>query len=436
MEIINVRLTHKKADMSMLESAFIRDIPKALREIKALDFPECCILQTCNRIEFYCVGKENSEGKIVQYLVSNVFEKSDLRDCLVRKGTQNILRCIEEEVKKINMLKEKIEVEKGENALRHLLRVASGIESMMVGEDQILGQVKEAYRIAKENGDIGKNLDIVFRKAINVGKKVRKETNINVGSVSIGSAAVDLAESIIGSLKDITVLVVGAGKMASLVAKSLKKFELKVIFVANRTYEKGVELAKELKGIAIRFSDLDDALVASDLVICATGAPHPIINKERLEKILQKRGGTPLLIIDIANPRDVDKDVKTLKNVKLCDIDDLRAIAEENIKRRKNEIKKVEEIVENELKHLEKELIKQKIEPILSRMYKGAEEVRQKELTRALGMLKDLDPENKEVIEDMTKAMVKKILAPMIENLKKAAENGNIEFLHMLHEAL
>ncbi len=355
---------------------------------------------------------------------------------MVRKGTQNILRCIEEEVKNINRLKEAIEIEKGENVLRHLLKVASGIESMMVGEDQILGQVKGAYHIAKKNRTIGKNLDIVFRKAINVGKKVRKESNINVGSVSIGSAAVDLSESIFGSLKDVTVLVVGAGKMATLVAKSLKKFDLKVIYVANRTYEKGVELAKELNGIAIRFSDLDQALLTSDLVICATGAPHPIINKGKLEEVIQKRGGHCPLIVDIASPRDVAEDVKTLDNVKICDIDDLRAIAEENIEKRKNEIKKVEDIVESELRLLEKELIRQKIEPILSKMYTGAEDVRQRELSRALAMLEDLDGENQEIIDDMTKAIVKKVLAPMIENLKKAAENGNIEFLHMLHEAL
>ena len=284
--ILNLRVDHKIADIQSMEN-ISKDMDDLFQELQEkYSIGEYVEISTCNRKEYY---------------INNDYISKD--DELLSHENQSII------------------IEYGPSAVMHLLRMTSGLESMIVGEDQILGQVKDAKHKAVKNHHCGKSLDAIFTKAIHVGQVVRNKTNINKGSVSIGSAAIDLAEKHIGTLDDKSVLVIGAGKMGKLVAKALAEKNLNAIFVANRTYYVAVELAKDLGGEAILFSDLEEYLANADLVISATGAPHPIITKKRLLGI--DMNYEDVMMVDIANPRDISDDVADL-GVKSFNIDDLR----------------------------------------------------------------------------------------------------------------
>ena len=295
--ILNLRVDHKIADIQSME-IISKDIDELFWQLKEkysiIDYIE---ISTCNRKEYYLHSEYIPEDEE-----------------LLSHDNQSIV------------------IDYGQSAVMHLLRMTSGLESMIVGEDQILGQVKDSKRKAEKEHHCGKVLDAIFTKAIHVGQVVRNKTNINKGSVSIGSAAIDLAEKHIGTLKDKSVLVIGAGKMGRLVAKALAEKDLNAIFVANRTFYVAVELAKDLGGEAILFTDLEEYLATADLVISATSAPHAIITKERLLGI--EMDYENIMMVDIANPRDISDDVSEL-GVKSFNIDDLREIADENTRLRK-----------------------------------------------------------------------------------------------------
>ncbi|RLI85292.1 MAG: glutamyl-tRNA reductase, partial [Archaeoglobales archaeon] len=302
MEIANLVVSHKKATLEEIEKAWHGDC-RALIE-RVLRYPnvsECAILMTCNRVEVYVVGTETEK---------------------TLKDFAKLMR-VSERV---------IEIHKNDACLEHLLRVASGLESMMVGEDQILGQVKDFYNISKQYGGIGDILDVVFSKAIQVGKKVRKLTNINKGSISIGSAAVELAERNLGTLSGKKVLVVGAGEMGSLVARALAHKDCETL-IANRTFSRAEKLAKEVGGKAVPFNKLERYIVESDVVITATASKDYIITREMLEKVVGVKK-EKILLIDIALPRDVEESVADIDGVELYTIDDLREISEENLRKR------------------------------------------------------------------------------------------------------
>ncbi|WP_407422388.1 glutamyl-tRNA reductase [Methanobrevibacter sp.] len=332
---------------------------------------------------------------------------------------------ISEEDELLSHENQSIVIEHGQSAVMHLLRMTSGLESMIVGEDQILGQVKDAKAKASKNHHCGKFLDLIFTKAIHVGQVVRNKTNINKGSVSIGSAAVDLAEKHLGDLTGKSVLVVGAGKMGKLVAKALAEKNLNAIFVANRTFYVAVELAEDLDGTAILFSQLDDYLVNADLVISATSAPHSIINRQRLENI--GFGDCELMMVDIANPRDISEDVKEL-GVKLFNIDDLREIADYNTKLREKEFGEAEIIIDEEY-HLLKESFKiMEVDDLLSSLRVSMEEIRQRETKKASSKLSDVDGSSK-ILNNLTNSIVNKIFFDISQNLKQAAADDKQEVL-------
>ena len=292
---------------------------------------------------------------------------------------------------------------------------------MIVGEDQILGQVKDAKHKAVKNHHCGKSLDAIFTKAIHVGQVVRNKTNINKVAVSIGSAAIDLAEKHMGSLDDKSVLVIGAGKMGRLVAKALAEKDLNAILVANRTYYVAVELAKDLGGEAILFSDLEKYLATADLVISATSAPHAIITKKRLLGI--DRDYESLMMVDIANPRDISDDVCEL-GVKAFNIDDLREIADENTRLRIKEFGEAENIIDEEF-HLLKESFKiMEVDEILGNLRASMEEIRQRESKKAKSKLSDIDGSAK-IIDNLTNSIVNKIFFDISKNVKRAAKDGN-----------
>ncbi len=388
--ILNLRVDHKIADIQSMEniSKDIDDIFWKLQEKYSIN--EYIEISTCNRKEYYIHND------------SIAFE-----DELLSHENQSII------------------IEYGEASVIHLLRMTSGLESMIVGEDQILGQVKDAKAKAVKNHHCGKVLDTVFTKAIHVGQVVRNKTNINKGSVSIGSAAVDLAESHLGQLNGKSVLVIGAGKMGRLVAKALAEKNLSAIVVANRTYYVAVELAKDLDGTAILFSELEDYLKTADLVISATSAPHTIIDKERLERIGIEN--EELFMVDIANPRDISEDVTDL-GVKLCNIDDLREIADINTKLREKEFDEAEIIIQEEYDLLKESFKIMEVEDLLSTLRTSMEEIRQREMKKASSKLADVDGSSK-IMENLTNSIVNKIFFDISQNLKDAAKEDKKEVI-------
>jgi glutamyl-tRNA reductase len=305
---------------------------------------------------------------------------------------------------------------------------------MIVGEDQILGQVQDAFNESEKLGVVGPILRRAFDSAIRTGTEARIRTGLNKGAVSIGSAAANLLEQLLGNLEDKKIIVVGAGKTGILVGKALAVRKPNVIYVANRTYQMGVRLAKMLDGQAVRFDRIRSYLADVDAVIVATAAPHAVLTKELVADTMQRRGEKKLLIIDLSHPRNVEKDVKALPNVDVRNIDDLRGIADRNLKMRLAEVKNAENIIDSELKKLELQLRCEQVEPIISAICNRAESVRQKELAKALKKIGEIDQDQRRVIEVMTRLMVERVLIRLIDKLRKAAMAGNYEIVSTAQE--
>lgn len=399
-KITNVRVTHQKSHISLMETVAFKDVKRSLIELTSIgNIDECVILQTCNRTELFIVSKDNKTTieTINDYVIKKCGAKS-------------------EDAKKA------IEISVNQDAIKHLLRVASGLESMIIGEDQILGQVWDAYSTAESTNTVGPILKTVFTRAVSVGRRVRNETEINRGSVSIGSVAVELAETALEGLAGKNVLVMGAGETGTLVAKALSSCNPNAIFIANRTYEHAIKLANELKGKAVKFDRLEDVLKDADVVICSTAAPHYILKKESVYNIMNQRNKqTDLMIIDISNPRNVEESVKDTNGVKLYNIDDLRVIAEKNKQKRKEKAKKASEIIDEALIVLEQDLKALSVSEIVSFLFSHAEEIRQKEQTKAFSRLGNLDEKKRDVINGLTFEIIEQTLVPIVEKLRKAA---------------
>jgi glutamyl-tRNA reductase len=381
--ILNIRIDHKSAEISQMEQ-LSQLIDKIFKDINQ-NYPiiEYLQIKTCNRQEMYMV----------------------MDKCGLDYNWDGLV------------------VEKDDEALEHVLRLASGLESMIIGEDQILGQLKDAQKQAIKEGTCGPILNNVFTKAIHVGQIVRKKTHINEGAVSIGSAAVRLAEHVHGDLKCKKVLVIGAGQMGTLVAKALVAKRLKAIVVANRTHDRALCLAKELGGSAIHFDNLSEALYDADVVISATGAPHPIITYEKMKEAVPTGTLEKMVMVDIANPRDIDARVAEL-GVRLYNIDDLRGIARKNREIRENESKAAEVIIGEELRLLRRSLKHLEVEPLISNIRHDAEKIRIKETQKALKMMGDINGQEK-VVEDLSKIIVDRIFSDIIKNIKIAAEEDD-----------
>lgn len=380
--ILNIRVDHKTADISKMERSSQKLDILFNNILEMYQVNEYLKIKTCNRAEIYLVLEECN----IENLRSNDFV-----------------------------------IESDDNAMRHLLRLSSGLESMIIGEDQILGQIKDAKKRGIQEGCSGQVLQTIFTKAVHVGQVVRKKTKINEGSLSIGSAAVELAESVHGDLKCKKVLIIGAGKMGTLVAKALVEKKLKAIVVANRTHDKAVLLAKELKGSAIHFDKLDEALIDADVVISATGAPHPILTYEKLKDVVPDFNISKMVMVDIANPRDIEEDVSKL-GVKLFNIDDLRGIANRSRKMRETEACDAEKIVAEEIVLLKRSLKHLEVEPVISNIKITAENIRLNETQKAFKMLGDMNG-NEKIVDDLTKVVVERLFFNVIKNIKEAAEN-------------
>ena len=405
--IINLSISHKWASLNDLECARIDNLEDALRAMRSADgVRECAIVQTCNRIELYL--DVNGEFDVAAF--TGLFFPSVHQELIAHYESRE--------------------------SLRHLMRLASGLDSMIVGEDQILGQLKDAVETASKERTLGPELGLAFSKAIKVGKRVRTQTQINRGSVSVGSAAVDLAERLMGTLDEKSILSIGAGELGTLVAVALAERKLKAMFVSNRTFRRAQTLAKQLGGTAIRFDTIDNYLCEADLVISATAAPHYILPKDQIRRAMQRRNNHPLVIIDIANPRDVEEAAATIDNVQLHNIDDLRKITEENLKKRRSEIGKVVAIINQELNLLEEQYKKARANELIAELYQSAEELRVRELEKARKRMQSADDlrNYQQILDDLTASIVNKLLFELTSSLREAAANDDDDLMRSAHK--
>jgi glutamyl-tRNA reductase len=399
MQLAIVGVSHKTAPVEVRERlAFNSD---ALRQaltslVGRQEITEAIILSTCNRVEV-------------------VAESPD--DHLIREFLCEFHKIPHEALSK------HIYSFQNADAIRHMFRVAASLDSMMIGEPQILGQVKEAYRIAEDAGTVGMNLSALMNRAFAVAKKVRSETGISQSAVSISYAAVELARKIFGDLTGKTVMIIGASKMGELAAKHLKRNGVSSVLVTNRTFERAVELAQVFEGAAVPFEHLTEHMDRADIVISSTGAPHFVISRTLAEQVIHKRKNKPMFFIDIAVPRDIDPTVNEIDNAFLYDIDDLQQVIDANLKERLKEALKAEEIVDLEVQAFCRKMQSREVVPMIVQLRDTLEKVRREEIERNRRHLKDLTPEQQAGVDQITRSLVNKILHTPIEQLKEMAHD-------------
>jgi glutamyl-tRNA reductase len=402
MELFVLGLNHDTASIDLRERLFFpeRELPKVLDVLGEVpELAERMILTTCNRVEVYGVA----EGPLSQTVESVVA-------CLGRHRSLDPAQ-----------FDGAFYTHAAAAAARHVFRVASSLESMVLGEPQILGQVKSAYSIARAEQSTGIVLNNLLEQAFHVAKRVRTETGIASEPVSIASVAVDLARKIFGDLAGRTVLILGAGEMAELALRHLMDDGVQSILVANRTYERAVALAEQFRGRAVTYDSFQQEMLNADIVISATSAPHLILKKEDVQKIIQERRHRPIFLIDIADPRDIDAACNEVDNVYLYNIDDLQSVATANQKERQREAERAVPIVEREVELFLAWLRGLDVVPTIVSLRNRMEEIREAELRKAMSRLGDLTPEQRETITSLTTAMVNKILHQPMSELRRRA---------------
>jgi glutamyl-tRNA reductase len=399
-------VSHHTANVAAIEAFRFAGEQEFLAEA-GKQFSAVLLLQTCNRVEVIVEGDVDA-----------------LKEFLAEQGRRDFF------------------VHEGKGALRHLFALASGIDSMIVGEDQIIGQLKKALADAQEAGTASGFLEHCVNKAVHVGVEVRKRTLINRGAVSIGSAAVQLAEAEIGSLEGKHILVVGSGEMGLLVAQALAEKHLTAMYVANRTYGRAVILAKKIGGKAVRLSELYHYITLSDVVISCTSAPHPIIHTMDLKKAMKDRcwpvegHPRPLILVDIAQPRDVEEGADEVDGVRLFTIDSLRTINEQTMSTRTAEAERAHAFVEAELEIFLRHLNRRNADEVLASLHTWAETIRIRERDRALSRLGSTDPRTAEIVEDLTRVLSRKILMDATFSVRASAEEGDLAAAESLVKAI
>lgn len=407
MSLAVVGLSHHSAPIGVRErfTFSTSEAAAALEELKDRNVArEAVLLSTCNRTEFYLSLEPHGSGPdaVLELLARQAgFEVADTEDYLYSY--------------------------EGREGVEHLYRVVTSLDSMILGEVQIQGQVRAAYELAAgtdpDARPAGPILSRLFQTALSVGARVRGETTLGTGAASIPSAAVELARKIFGPLRGRRALVVGAGEMSELALESLLGEGVETPYVVNRTAERGEELAQEIGGRAVPFSEVVTTLAESDIVIAATAAPHPVLTRELVEEALSGRR-RPLLIVDIAIPRDVEPDTAELENVFLYDIDDLRQIVDENLDKRRLEVPVAEEIVREGVDEFWDWYASREVVPLIRELRGQAETFRQSEVEKALRRLRHLAPEDHDAIDLLTRQILNKVLHEPTVRLREAASRG------------
>lgn len=414
MSLVISGINHTTASVELREKLAFEPgtLPKALKTLKVI-FAEggCVILSTCNRVELYARADDDEEDmlhRLRAFLAEwHGLEEEEFEDALYSYT--------------------------GRDAIAHLFRVASSIDSMVVGEVQILGQVHEAFMLAQQENSTDKITRALFQRAFKVAKEVRTKSSINEGKVSVASVAVDLAVSIFMELEDKTVLVIGSGDTAELALKSLVQKGTSEVIVMNRTLENAEALAEQYQGEAVPLDDLNEHLHWADIIISSTGSNVAVLNMDHFIRALRKRNNAPMFVIDIAVPRDVEHKVNTLDNVYLYDMDGLQAMADENMETRRAEVDRCLEIVEHQVDHFTKWLRSLQAEPTIVSMAQEWNTIRERELEKTLRALPDLDEKQRAEVEYMSKRIVNNILQrPMSQIKAEVSEEDASGVLHLV----
>jgi glutamyl-tRNA reductase len=414
MELLVVGLNHKTAPIEIREClAFPEDkLADALYKVHTLpSLKENMIVSTCNRVEVYAATRETEKAIL------------DLKEFLSQyHGIP------------LKEFEKRLYAYVGEEAVRHIFRVASSLDSMVLGEPQILGQIKDAYDLSQQVKTSGLILHRLLHRAFHVAKRVRTETKIIIGAISVSSVAVELAEKIFGILEKKTVLLIGAGEMCELAARHLVSVGVDKILVTNRTAERAASLAQEFRGEVIPFEDMAQGLKRADIVISATNSPQYLIQHEQITKVIKDRRQKPIFFIDIADPRDIEPKVGDIENVYLYNIDDLQKVANENMKDREKEARNAETIVKDETVKFVNWYRSLDVTPTIVALRKKFEEIRKKELEKTLSLLPNLSEKEKQSLEALTSAIINKILHAPITLLKQTNEEAMADlYLDALH---
>jgi glutamyl-tRNA reductase len=401
--VINARVTFRNSPIHVLEKFTFRDMESALSKFKEYSgLDECVIIQTCNRVELFGTGKEYDVEKI--------------------KKTWASLAGLEE-----NVFKEHLEISENEEVLHHLLKLTSGLDSMVIGEEQILGQIKNSITKARTIKTSSAHLNTLFDKAIRIGTRIRNSTGLNQGGISVGSMAVKLAEENIDDLKSKQILLIGTGEVSTLAAKSLRKRDYN-FFITSRTLERSKAFSETLGGNPIKFEEVISGFKNFDVIIVATTAPYFLVTFDRISEAM-KENKNGMMILDLSNPRTVDEKVATIGGIKLMNLDQIAEMVDKNMRSRMSKVKTVENIISEELQVLDASMKRLDAEPIVKDVFKNIDSRREKELKKALQMLGEKDQEKIKIIEELTKALVESIVSAPMNNLRKASEQGNPEIL-------
>jgi glutamyl-tRNA reductase len=415
MPLFAAGLSHKNAPLALREQLAadedkVRELLRDLVGGGALR--EAVVLCTCNRVEVYGLADVPGEGRAAAF-----------RHLCRQRGVEP------------SSVEEVLYTHTEDEAIRHAFRVAASLDSMMVGEPQILGQVKDAFALAQTCEAVGPALHSLFTQAFAVAKRVRTETDIARHAVSVSFAAVELARKIFAGLSGRAVLLLGAGKMSELAAKHLVEQGAFPVYVVNRTWARAQELARALSGTAVPFEELPTALAAVDIVISSTGAPTPIVTRELVAAVVRGRGARPLFFVDIAVPRDVEAGVEDLGDVYRYDIDDLQSVVDANIRERLREAQRGEAIVEREVAKFRARLGDVEIIPTIVSLRERLEEIRAGEVRKTLARLPDASPETRAAIEALSAGIINKILHVPITKLRESSRAGaHRSWLALVHE--
>jgi glutamyl-tRNA reductase len=407
-ELLALGVSHKTAPLELRERLSLTEgrAVGALRDLtQAAGIHEAAAISTCNRTELYLIVSDPVEAE------------STALGVLTRQA----------EIRPTELLGHLYSLRSAE-AARHLLRVTAGLDSMILGEAEIQGQVKRAYELAMVEGGTGPILNRLFRAALAAGGRARQETGISETGVSIPSVAVELARRTLGDLSERRVLMVGAGETAELVARALVSRGVKTVFVANRHYDRAIGLAQRFEGTAVRFEELPEQLLAADIVVSATNSPHHIVERDGLEQVMEERGGRPLLAIDLAVPRDIEPDCREIAGVSVHDIDDVQQIVERNASGREAEATRAELIIEAELDRFERWLAALEVVPTISALRESGNEVVRRVMAENENRWENLGEADRERMEAMAKAIASRLLHEPTVRVRRAAGNDDAYF--------
>ena len=406
MNIVAVGLNHRTAPVELRERLAVPGarLPEALARLKRWPgIDEGVILSTCNRVEIYAVVKDTELGleSLSEYLVTLAADVSPER--------------IEPHLYRLD----------GAEAVRHLFRVAASLDSMVIGEPQILGQVKEAFEAALAGKSTGVVLNKVVKKAISVGKRVRTETGIAENAVSVSYAAVELAKKIFQNLAEKTVLLVGAGEMGKLAVRHLISAGVHHVMITNRNYDRALDVAKRFNAVPVPFNEFHHEMAGADIVVCATAADSFVIGLEDVQRALRSRKNRPMFLIDISDPRNIDPAAGALDNAYLYNIDDLQGHVDMNVEQRLREALKAEDIVRAEVPSVVVWLKSLEVVPTIVALRHRADEIRRAESERILAKLGSLSPKQRELVEELAVAITNKLLHSPLIALKAEADSPN-----------